>query len=377
MPDRPQYQYIRSEKLRAFLEADNLITHFCNKKLEVSVYGNATILPSSPLKGLLSGGVVSEYGEYIESSALHEEYYDGSYSYSEDVVRYSDKTAIFLGSWINIYGHAITDNIKKLWFLYTEECQQMLANSDNYDFVFIYLSKNNQRADYVNEIIKVLGSDINKIKPLTQITRYKNILIPDNSLFVKDGVRYYTNEYKSLIQRIKNNCHDLQNRPKKIYLTRTNIRDGKDFNEKCIEREFEKRGYEVVSPEKLSFQQQVSLMKGCRHLVTTVGSVSHNALFCEAGTEVILLNKAEYINGYQQFINKMNELSVIYIDAHHSLHRKQCWSGPFFLWKTKELCQYLGVRSYSHFFSPLWYKYILKIYWTNYLRPILLGWMKN
>jgi len=366
--------YIKSKDVLNLLLADEKRSHFLTERLSYRIYDNATILPHNRSTSTLSGGVITKNGVFIENTALHEEYYDGSYSYKKEDVIISEKTAVFLGSWINIYGHAITDNIKKLWFLFTDEGLQLLNNTLGVDIVYICLSRDNIAANYVKDIISTIGLDFSRFENITQITQYKNVIVPDNSLILKGGMRYFTSDFLSIIERIKCNCHStfLYN---SIYLTRSYIHDNKDYNEKLIESEFEKRGYKVISPERLNFREQVALMKNCTRIVTTVGSVSHNILFCNDNTQVVLLNKANYVNGYQQAINKMHLLKIIYIDAHRSIRKQQPWTGPFFLWVTPELCKFLDMKSKPYYFSTSWYNYLYSFVWEYTIRPWLFNFL--
>ena len=358
-------QYVHSEKILHDLRKDEKESHFSQEVLETRVYESATILPHR--FGILTGGVCDYSGEFILNTGLHEGY-DGSYQYNPgEVESKSLKKALFLGTWSSVYGHCITDNIKKFWFLFTEEGQNILNSPEEYDIIYVNLA-GDQRADYMQDIVLSLGLNLARFCAITSIVRYQYVIIPDNSLILRDGVRYYTVEYKNLIDKIKNSC---PNHPsfKKVYLTRSKIHDGKDFNEKSIEVEFVKKGYKVISPEQLTFQEQVSLMKGCEQLVSTVGSISHQVLFCSSGVSVVLLNKADYVNGYQLAINKLAQVDVMYIDSHNSLHSKPLWKGPFFLWKTRQFCQYMGIKYYSPYWSPIYYRYLGIFIWRNNIRP--------
>ena len=57
--------------------------HYWNKTLHFRKYSNGIILPYNPRIGFLTGGVINSEGIFIEDSALHEEYYDGSYKFEE------------------------------------------------------------------------------------------------------------------------------------------------------------------------------------------------------------------------------------------------------------------------------------------------------
>lgn len=356
----------------ARLQSLEAINHQWQESLKVRCYENARILPPRKSK-LLSGGVCDSNGYFIEDTALHEECYDGSYQYEETEVTVVNRDALFIGSWIGIYGHAITDNLKKLWPLMPSNKAQYVEGEGNLDIVYNYLS-GEKLPDYIITILSTLGIDERRLKRIDKVTQYNNVYIPDNGIILRHGVRYYTSEYKAIIRSIVETCNRYHSIANKIYLTRSKIRDGKDYGEKEIESSFEQKGYLIMSPESLSFAEQVNTVNNCRDIVTTEGSVSHNALFCKEGANLFLLRKYESFNGYQLMINDMNHLHVTYIDAHHTIKRRNTpWAGPFFLWKTTFLNAYLNdtPNEKTRWISVLWYKYIVKYLWLCYVRPAM------
>lgn len=328
-------------------------------------YGNARILPQ--MGRFLSGGVSAQDGTYLKDTSFVEDLYDGSYPYNESIVEYRNKDAVFLGCWFPVYGHAITDSIKRLWFLFSPEFQELKESAEKegkeIDLAFVYLGGTLDVAGYMKDILRTLGLDINSFtRIIGNVVQYNNVYIPDNSLIEKDRLRHWTSQYKFLVNKICDYCRDDNGvYPEKVYLTRTAINDGKDFGEKELENIFAQRGFTVFSPEKMTFQQQVALMQHCRILVSTEGSVSHNSQFCKDGTQVVILRKADAYNEYTYMINSLRNLDVTYVEAHHTILSRVPWGGHFFLWRTKYLNRYLGenVREKSRWFSLMWYRYLI------------------
>lgn len=343
---------------------------FFSGKVVCLRYGRARIIPHNKEIDL-SGGVCDANGDFIESSALHEEYYDGSYPYREEDVVYENRDAVFLGTWVKIYGHAITDNIKKLWFLFSDEYKNLIGRAiesgTKIDLVYNFLNED-ELPSYIIDILSVIGIDHTLLKRVISVTQYNNVYVPDNSLIVKDKWRYYTDEFRFLIKRICDRCEDNGNYPERIYLSRVGLNDPRDYCEIELQKAFEEKGYTVVEPETMTFTQQVSMLKKCKSLVTTEGSVAHNTIFCQEGTEVVILRKMDYLNEYQYAINDMKELDVIYIDAHHSYKTWMPWAGPFFMWRTKDLNLYLGIGPVEkcRWLSIYWYKYLKSYFRFQY-----------
>ena len=90
------------------------------KKLGCEILHDALVLPNdlSIVTGLGwggGGGVVDSEGKFLHDSFMHPITQDASYKPKS--IKYSNETAIYLGMFRGVWGHCITDNIKRLWFL--------------------------------------------------------------------------------------------------------------------------------------------------------------------------------------------------------------------------------------------------------------------
>lgn len=92
----------------------NKIDSYVDKELSYMSYRNAYILPNITMKEKTAGGIVTEGMEYVENSALINGH---GCSYDFRHYRTTKKKAIYLGVFINVWGHFITDCISRLWFL--------------------------------------------------------------------------------------------------------------------------------------------------------------------------------------------------------------------------------------------------------------------
>lgn len=201
---------------------------------------------------------------------------------------------------------------------------------------------------------------------MTRPELYSIVLMPDDCFQLQSsnnhlyGSRYWTAEFKDLISEIK--LHASSSCPiksKKVYLTRTQINDNRDFGEKQIQNLFKKKGYLIIAPEKYSIADQLSIYANCDEIVATESTVAHNAIFAATGSKLVILKKADYINYYQEAINDMVGLSVTYICCHHSnwCHPVWYYLGPFYMCVTSDLKNYLKMESLS---LPFW---LDPIYW--------------
>ena len=193
----------------------------------------------------------------------------------------------------------------------------------------------------------ILNKDI-KLENITNIRRYKKVLILDNSIFIEGGIRKYTIEYKTLIEKICSKINVSNNsKYDKIYLSRSNwIHVNPEFGESAIEKAFNKVGYKSISPEKYTFEEQLKMFMNAQSIVSTSGSLAHNSLFCKEGSEIIILRKSSSdCLDYQQMIDQMKNHKVTYIDCNLSVFlTEHVGLGPFFLYINDKLSKFFKDR---------------------------------
>lgn len=337
--------------------------HYCRPSLLCQTISNALILPSTDYDtfGIIGGGIVTENGEYVDSSA----YAEGccrSYEMKISNIQCEDETVVYAGFFLNCYGHGITDNIKKLWWL----------KQNSWEGKIIYITELNAVLPaWQKEIFRLIGIDCDKWFHITTPMRFRKVIIPDNSIINNNEYRCFTDKFRWLIDCIKANIPNEGQTYDKIYFTRTGIPNiWREYGERKIEKVFKQRGYQVISPEKLSVTEQIRLMMYCTHFASTEGSCAHNTLFCRPNTEVAILRKADYANSYQLMINKLAQLNITYIDIHHSSRadKLQPWHGPFYMCVTTYLAKYLDF----YFYLPYWLHVSYWVYkrqaWSKYAK---------
>lgn len=322
------YHYFCSSKNKAIFDVLESNNYFLDKKLNCVGYDCATILNGS---NDIEGGVIDKNNNFVSSSAMCE--YNAFPSMPKAYeIQDGDEIVIYIGVLYNVYGHIITDGIKKLWFLFSDYGKSLIEKGAK----IAYVAKWDFVPDYVCQIFDLLGIKIQDAINVQHPTKFPKVYIPDNSFIkTKDDYRYYTKEYVDIIKRIKNQISKY-NEPSysKIYYSRTKYKSKREFGERAIEVLFEKMaGYKIVHPEEYSFTEQLQFLSACKSFASTEGSISHNALFLNKGTEIILLRKANYINSYQHTINQIIDASVNYVDVGNSFlaSKKEPYKGPFYI----------------------------------------------
>lgn len=344
--------------------------HLRNSKLEAGVYSNSYILPYNLFRTPCLGGVTLGGGRYVKDSTWTEWDDLTAYDFNQNNVEFVERNAIYIGVMMSIFGHTITDNLKKLWFLQSEDGKKLLEGET--DILYItYMAQT--LPPQVFEILQYAGVDIKKLKLIDKPTKYRAVYVPGNSMISKEikknvGEKYYTIDFWETV------LHMLDTIPKvniegegRIYLSRTAFRNRRDYGEKRIERLFSKAGYRIVYPEKHPFAEQVALMQYAKEVVATEGSVSHMAMFSKPMTKWVILKKIDWENPYQLCINEMAQVDVVSLDANHSITVECGWEGPFYLSPTKAVCNYLHVEMSDHYLLRLdYYGYLLYFCWSHF-----------
>jgi capsular polysaccharide biosynthesis protein len=275
------------------------------------------------------------------------------------------KKVIYIGNIQNCFGHFFTDNLRKVWFLKTAQAKELLEDGAE----IVYTTDKAPLIPVAFEIWKMAGVDLSQARLIEKLTRFDVVYVPDNCFFESED-KMFTPEWSEMVESIKANAHKNKtatiksnNSSKWVYLTRIRLNKGgkTEIGEKEIVRVFEKQGFEIVSPERLSICDQINLMDDCDRLVATEGSIAHLSLFCKPKTEVVILCKANYENSYQDVINEYADLNVTYIESHKSVMTLSDapWGGPFYLCVTKYLEKFVGhpIPHVPYWLRPSYWKY--------------------
>ena len=192
-----------------------------------------------------------------------------------------------------------------------------------------------ERLQNFKRLLEILEVDVNRLQPIYHPVQFENIILPDSSYF---GGKF-TEEYRETIDKIRNFAlkNQTPTSSKKIYFYYGNAQIG----EERLAEYFRSKGYEIFSPEKLTFDEQLNLMINAESFASTLGSCSHNSIFMRDGMEVILIPRAaNRLTSYQTAINKVHELNVVYIDS--SLSIFETFNGPYCFIISRQLKNFFG-----------------------------------
>ena len=316
--------------------------HLVDKTLGFREVKNGYILPHRPLNGKNAGGVVTEEGIYLEETALHTKQGD-AYDFSAQQVQKKSETVIYIGMFVGIWGHCLTDNIRRLWFLRSESYRRRFAGCK-----LVYVPfQSFTFSDSFSTLLRILGVDKEQLVPITQLIQYDCVVVPDESFFSPEGdIRYFTKEYIETIELVRRWAeeHAKPTGMDRIYFTYSHYAAQKQIGEEKLEKFFAQRGYHIIAPENVTFEEQLNLLYHCRAFAATVGSCSHNVIFLRPGTQATLIPRAQYLTGYQLALDELWPLDVRYVDANLSVfaNGNAPWAGPFFYYVSDELIWAFG-----------------------------------
>lgn len=105
--------------------------YFVDKKLHFKIIERGTVLPHKHMyiNGKWTwgfGGIVDSKNNFVKDSFVKDTVGE-AYTPNEEVQQYP-ATVIYLGLFYNVWGHIITDNIRRLWFLKSEVFNKYFNN---------------------------------------------------------------------------------------------------------------------------------------------------------------------------------------------------------------------------------------------------------
>jgi len=343
------------QRLRELKECAALDRFVPEEKLCVKLLHNAIVLPEKGVYHygkLLSqsfwGGVVDEKSQFSEET---------------DHYVYDDSTVYYIGTFHPCWGHEITDGMRLLWGILPELGGMQI--NPNIKCAYTLCNLNNPLTDNFRQLLSYIGITETNLLLVTQPTKFKSLYLADEAYWynIKTAEkRTFSKTYRNLFEAICKRVESKERQPTRtIYFSRSAWKKGNpDFGERYIENCFKKKGNcEIYHPEKLSFDQMVKILRQTKTLITTEGSISHNALFMQPGSNIVLIRKAGFISYYQLMINQLKELNVTYIDAHRTHHfydKNTPYYGPFFLYVNKPLATLLSVKSRFPVFTYIHYR---------------------
>lgn len=206
------------------------------------------------------------------------------------------------------FGHFILECISsRLWYVIEN-------TEDQRKIIFItVLGEKNWFYDFFN-----LCGILDRVKIIHEPTQFKNITVPDESVHSWEE---YTEKYPIVYKNISKNANIVcmgQEKYSKIYLSHSkwDASGPKCVGEDLFEEFFNKQGYIVLHTEELPLSKQIYLINNANEIFTTLGSLSHFAMFCRPGIKFVeLLREYNDALDAQILINQASDVDWYVIDT--------------------------------------------------------------
>ena len=333
--------------------------------LEVLQVSNGIVHPLPTLRegsNDTSGGVTDVNSKFIQLSSttrvsppnfscnINDWYYGASQDFQLEEADYVDEDVVFLGALSAHYGHFIIEGLARLWFF-------LDAKNLRYKGVYISDSRNNKFID----CFKFFGIKDQNFLEITKPTRFRSVIVPEQSIRLHD---FYHLKYKQTIDKIKEKVVAAQY--SKVFFSKAMSFNGRAIGELQFQDIFEKNGFAIFHPEKMSMYEVISVLKGCDEFVATSGTSAHNSIFMTDGKAIICLNRSAHFHPLQIMIDRMKSLKVTYIDVFLFSTAQNFGNAPCFLTMTGFLRKYINERNFRYnrirfFVTGPWYfmRYLL------------------
>ncbi len=305
---------------RLYVQNEKQWEKVCNKKyysdrdLQVLEIDNGIVLPSKETEkpGIYRGGVSDEDGNFIagllrncEEPQKNHLYYclNSSYFVPKTELTYVNEIVIFGGALIGHFGHFILEGMGRLWYLLQNETVTM-------KIVFTSIL---EKKEWFDDFFRLLGIKKDSIYFIDKPTQFKKIIIPEESVHSWDSyMKEYLFPYRKILENVLPSTH------KKVYLTRTEFEQGGALccNEKYFESYFRKKGFLILAPEQYTIDEQIGILSGAEEIVTTLGSLSHFAMFCKKKTRFTILTRVDDdVLPAQCLVNEASEVEWFIVDV--------------------------------------------------------------
>ena len=333
------YDYLYNKKYYSSLLC---IDHLSKEKMKWREFPEGTVFPFTGLQDDRLGGLLDKNDQYIDGSGVHKGMGTGC-NIRDEEVEFFDEDVVFLGVWPGVWGHCLTDNLRRLWILRDDD---FMKRYGSLRFLYVPFQNIELGASFL-ELLQMIGISEIKLEAVRHASRFRKVILPDECFRREpDGTRLFTVEYRELIDSIRE-YGEKNIAPagiKKIYFSYSKHPAKRVIGESKVEKFLSDLGYTIIFPENYSFKEQLSLLLGCEEFACTVGSASHNSIFLRDGTKVTLIPRAGFISEYQPALDQLHDLDITYVDSSLSLYVKpdRPWEGPFYYIVSEQLRDCFG-----------------------------------
>lgn len=299
---------------------------------------------------VIKNGVILPYIDFDEVAILNEknEVILGKTKGKFEIAQNLSERVVFLGFFGGHYGHFITEEIARLWWILEHDIKGVK---------FVYSSFKNKLLPFESYIFSLFKLDKQNTLNISKPTKFKEIILPDESFFNENGLE----KHRKMIDFITS--HITPNKKfKKIYLSRRKFAKANslEFGEEFFEEIYAKQGFHIAYPETLTPKEQLELMGGGNHFAALGGTISHNTLFAPYESELTIISKAKSTPDFSRIqprVDRIKKLKVNYIKSYANLGGIEGGRGPFLMLPRGENLNESLLKRYESVISSYMAKY--------------------
>lgn len=351
------YSEIKMSNYRLYVPNENQWDKACGtdyynpRKPGYRIIKNAIIEPPKHDVGLgvanlYRGGICDEKGHFITGFKRYTKVDKANYCIYDSYepvgeIEYLSGNYIFGGVLIDVFGHTISDSLANLWWT--------VKNKDNQDkIIFLNLCKNVQPIFWKIAEILEIKERIIVVEKLCQVDQ---IIVPDDSF---KAFAEYTDEMTTVYNAVASVILEKSSEDKlckKIYLTKSQFSSHDSFGAKFFDDFYRKRGFEIIAPETLPFEEQIRILNYAEEIVCSIGSMSHMLLFANNNKKkVTFLLRANEIVGCssQLMMNQATGINYNIVDTSINFLPTVHAGGVFLVGPTQHFINYLNDNEFSY-----------------------------
>ncbi|MGW9820658.1 cephalosporin hydroxylase [Methylorubrum extorquens] len=225
----------------------------------------------------------------------------------------SNESCVYFGPIIPHYGHFLVTTLARLWFVLREvkNGRKLLVHSDHRPEDYF-------ANPYMGPLLRAAGLSVENFTSPAGVTRYRNILVPSPA-FVEQlcAFRSYVEPMHAIGQVIIGDRIPARTE-RFAYLSKSKLPKGsvaKIMSEDILEKILSSSNFDVIYPESLSLEEQISVFYKYKAVVGFVGSAFHSHIFCDNPSEIYGLSLESFINSNLVLLDRLNGVKGAYLDS--------------------------------------------------------------
>ena len=261
-----------------------------------------------------------------------------SYPFDPAALEVRDEEVIFAGVLFDHYGHLLTDSTARLWYVFAhpeKTCRIVFVRSPR---------KARWSPEDPMPLFEMAGIDPGRIEIVERPTRFRKAIVPEEAVYSLDAFRP---EWISFFDAVR--AHVEPSPHRKVYFSRAHFKRNDVHNEDLFEDYYRSLGYHIVHPEDCTLREEISYAAGADDIVATIGTLSHQFLFCRPGAHATVLLRTSNVVVLQLLVGAARGLRSDYVEAFRNPLPTWHSDGVFYLAPTPRFKGYLRARGLPPF----------------------------